>query len=258
VIVTPRPATSRSTPRRWPRRALALLGLLLVAALVVPVWLDRSTEERLTFGRPGGVVVTNRSGPVEVREGAGEVVVEVVTAHLFGGPEVVTGRDGERVTVDAGCEGSGPCRITLRVTVPPGTAVEAVSPDDTVAVGPFTGPLTAASDDGRVVLGPVTGPVRVRVGSASLRATDLRSTDVSVESGTGPLDLVFTVVPRPLVVAAGTGPVEVTVPAATYRLALEGAPLDDGGLEDARRADGELRVSGAGLVRLRVAGDDEG
>lgn len=236
------------------------MGLLVAIVLSVFVvgWLARSDVDRLELGTPAAVLVVNLAGPVEVLEGDGPVVVEAAVSYLVARPSVDTASGAERGVVRASCPDWVPCRVALTVQVPPGTPVEVISPHDMVSVGAFTGPLRIVSDDGRVALGPVSGPLDVTVGSAPVRATDVRSGEVRIEAVSGPVEVVARAVPRELTVRARSSPVTVSVPEARYRLDLRGDPVDQGDLVTSRRADGAVTIDTDGSVRLALSPPDEG
>lgn len=253
----PRPAAA---PRRWPRRLALAAVAVAVAAVLASGWLDRTERSLLDLGAPAQVRVVNEAGPLEVVEADGPAVLETTASWLFVGPEVVpstASSDGTDVRIT--CPGWSPCRVAARLSVPPGTEVEAVSPHDVVTASRTSGPLTLSSDDGHVALGPVSGPVRVLTGSADVRAAGLRSPDVRIETSSGAVAVSSALVPGSLVVEAGAAPVVLTVPDAAYDLDLRGDPVDDAGLGAARRADGTIRVDADGPVTLVVLeeADDE-
>lgn len=244
----PRPAA----PRRWPRRLALAAVAVAIAAVLAAGWLDRAERSLLDLGAPARVLVVNEAGPLEVVEADGPVALETTASWLFAGPEVVptTSTDGAEVRIS--CPGWLPCRVAARLSVPPGTEVEAVTPHDVVSASRTSGPLTLSSDDGHVALGPVSGPVRVLTGSADVHAAGLRSPDVRIETSSGAVSVWSALVPGSLVVEAGAAPVVLTVPDAAYDLDLRGDPVDDGGLGAARRPDGAIQVDADGPVTLVV------
>jgi hypothetical protein len=226
------------------------VSAVLAAAVLAAGWFDRSEVDRLEVGRPGRLVVVNDAGPIEVSEGEGVAVVEVAASYVLRGPAVEVAEGEAGTVVRVVCEGWPPCRAALAVQVPPGTTVEAVSPGDVVAFGPFTGEVTAVSGTGLVVLGPVWGPVRVAVGSAPVRAADLYSAEVVVEAVDGPVELAARVPPASLRVEAVTSPVVLLVPDGEYHLDVEGSPARIGDVEVARRAPSAVRIRSAGPVEV--------
>lgn len=241
VNVGSRGAGPRFLPTR-PRRlrwALVLVGALVLAALALTAWLDRTEVRRFDLGDPAVVVVENQAGPVEVIPGDGPVVAEATASYLATAPTLTrtepAGPDdqaggGGRVGVRATCPGWGPCRVALIVSVPPDTAVEAVTGDGSVSVGAVRGSVSVTTGDGPVHLGPIAGSLRVRTEGGPVRATDLRSPEVEVDSASGPVELTLGGPHQRVDITAATAVVRLTLPLAAYHLDLRGKPLDRSGL----------------------------
>lgn len=232
--------------------------VFVVVAAFLASWLSRSEVDQRHLGTPPNLVVVNLAGPVEVVEAEGPVTVTASLSYLLLGPSIDTASGNDGAVVQASCPDWVPCRVAIRASVPPGTAVEAVAPADMVSVGAFTGPLSVVSDDGRVALGPVSGPVEVVVGSAPVRATHLQSPTARIRSVSGPVEVVATVVPEALTIEAASAPVDLTVPQARYRVGLQGDPLDAGTLGSSPRPEGRIDVASGGAVRIEVAAGRSG
>lgn len=232
------------------RRVGVAVAAVALAVVFATAWFDRSELRRLDLGTPAVLAIENRAGPVEVVEGDGPVVVEVAESYLAVGPEVRSAAEGDRTSIEVSCPGSWPCRAAATVAVPPGTAVEVVAPDHPVAAGGLAGPLTVTAGDGPVAIGPVSGPLRVASAAGAVRASGLRSDDVDIEAGSGPVELAFAGLPGQVSVTAGEGPVRLTLPDTVYRLDLAGQPVDAGGLEPAPSASRSVTVRSTGPVTL--------
>jgi hypothetical protein len=253
-----------TAPRRRPpgrRRVrplavvIALVGLVVVAVFAVG-WLERSETDRVELGTPSRVVVVSEAGPLEVAEAEGTAALEVAASYLVLGPEVDTIVEVDRTVVVVRCPGWTPCRTASRLEVPPGTIVEAVVVDDVVNVGPFSGELHLTVEDGHVAVGPVSGPLVVLTGSASVRATDLRTDTATIRSVSGPVDVTARVAPVSLTIEAVTSPVRLRLPAGPYHLALQGEPLHVEGIESVRRRANVVTVDTGGPVSVTALAED--
>lgn len=249
----------RPPGRRRSRLLLALVALTVaaVAATFVTGWFDRSGRRGLELGAPARVVVVNQAGPLEVVEAAGPVRVDLRSSYLFTGPRLETATSADGAVARASCPGWAPCRVSLRVRVPPGTAVEAVAPGHVVTVGTFTGELSVTvTDHGAASLGPVSGPLRVLSASSPIRVPDLASGTASIRSGSGAVEVVARVPPAELTVRADTAPVRLTLAPAAYRLELDGDPVVVEGLEPVRRRRHLVTVDTSGPVTVRAGAPD--
>jgi hypothetical protein len=182
-----------------------VVGGIVAAALVagatvsaVSTFTEQRTANTTTYQQAiAKVVVETGTGDVEVREGrpGSGVVVERRTRSSWGTtPTASEAVAGDVLTLRGICRGFWSCSVEYRITVPPGTALEATT---------STGSIAAAGLDAEVSVTSSTG---------SIELTGLRSQRVQVEASTGSIELGFTAVPSDVRVEASTGDVEVVVP----------------------------------------------
>jgi len=144
-------------------------GVLTVAAYAA----DNRKECRYTVAPGASVVVTNESGPVDVRGSAGHQVVIVATTHSDK-VEVDCGQTGNRIQASThflqradGSDG----RVEYQVLVPADASVTVRAP---------SGPITAEK---------LRGDVTVEGDAAQVDVRDVRNAHVHVRTISGPVTL---------------------------------------------------------------------
>jgi hypothetical protein len=134
-------------------------------------------------------------------------------------PEVTEEWDGRTLTLDVRCPGGnrpgGPvCQADYTLSVPAATGVEAASHRfGTVSVSGIQGDLRLSTAMGDVVVDGTGGALRVRAQNGRVIGTGLRSAGTDVETGTGDVDLRFSVPPGDVSAVVRTaGDVNIRVP----------------------------------------------
>jgi Putative adhesin len=205
---------------------LALAGFAAVYGALVLLDLlarhDVRTTQALRMPAKGALQLDTGSGDVTIEAGSGPPRVEAVTRRgLFGSPavRVVRGAHG-RIAVDAPCRFPSSvlsCSTTLRVVVPPGTAVRATSGSGNVTVRGLRGDLVAGTASGDIELeGVGGGTVRADTGSGSITATAVTGRRLQAKTGSGDIDVSATSAPDDAVMQTGSGDVSLTVPDEVY------------------------------------------
>jgi hypothetical protein len=196
--------------------ALAVVLLLGVAAAVIAVATRRGTMDahtidqvvsRLVVDVPAGEIRAVTGDRVEVEKRVRwalvpPVVKEGVSAGVW------------RLTVRSSWLSFA--RVDVRLTVPPGVALE------------------ASTSAGKVTIRGLSGAVTVHAGAGSIHAVELSSGEVHARSSAGSVLVGFVAPPVLVDAESGAGSVEVLVPAGTYAV-------------DA--------TAGAGQVRIEVPTD---
>ena len=149
--------------------SLVAAGVLTVAAYAA----DNRKECRYTVSPSSSVIVTNESGPVEVKGSAGRQVAIVATTHSDR-VEVVCGQSGNRVqaTTHFIQHTEGPDgRVDYQVLVPADASVTVRAPG---------GPITAEK---------LGGDVSMEGDAAQVDVHDVRNAHVHVRTISGPVNL---------------------------------------------------------------------
>jgi len=149
--------------------SLLAAGLLTVAAYAA----DVRREFRYTVAPGASVIVTNESGPVDVKGSTGHQVVIVATTHSDK-VEVVCGQSGNRVqaTTHFLQHSDGPdARVEYQVLVPADASLTVRAP---------SGPITAEK---------LRGDVSMEGDAAQVDVRDVRNAHVHVRTISGPVNL---------------------------------------------------------------------
>lgn len=178
---------------------LALIGagcdIAVSTAQQSGVWRE-DTRFRVT-GQPR-LELRTFDGSIDVRTGsASEVLVTIerraATEDAAKALQVTTEQNGDRITIRA----EQPTRtfgwsrsrsVSLVVTVPPTTDIEARSGDGSIRVEGVTGPLRSHTGDGSIKLTNVSGDVDVSSGDGSI-TVDGRLTRLHARSGDGSVSI---------------------------------------------------------------------
>ena len=148
---------------------LVAAGVLTIAAYAA----DSRKEGRYTVGPGASVIVTNESGPVEVKGAAARQVAIVATTHSDK-VEVVCGQSGNRVQATTHflqrTEGAD-SRVDYQVLVPADASITVRAP---------SGPITA---------GKLGGDVSMEGDAAQVDVRDVRNAHVHVRTISGPITL---------------------------------------------------------------------
>lgn len=254
-------ASSPPGLRAGVRTAAALLAVLLVGwgVLVLASLLLRTEDaETQEFGGVTALVVDAGFESVEVVGSTGAASVTVARTgswSLIAPSRTAAVHDG-RLSVSSDCHlsaGRG-CGGRLRVVVPADLPVTVSSGDGDLVLTGLTGRVTAATTDGTVHARGLTGALSVTTGDGGLTGVALGSSQVTVSSGDGAVELAFDDPPEAVTVHSGDGAVTVAVPDddGPYRV---GARADDAAatvsVPTDRRSDRHIDVStGDGAIRV--------
>ncbi|MFI9643802.1 DUF4097 family beta strand repeat-containing protein [Micromonospora sp. NPDC051925] len=218
-----------------PRSAVALGA---TAALILATGCDTLSYRRLDFDTTEAAKITR----ITVRPGSGGVVVRAtgpatgvrvkrVLRYQGDQPDTTYEITGDELVLDTDC---GPrCSVSYEVTAPPGVRVqgEAGSGDvefakigsvdftlgsGNIQVADVLGTVRAETGSGNIEVLNVTGPVDLRTSSGDVTGARLGG-DVSAETGSGDITLALDK-PASARARAGSGDVELTVPAGRYRV----------------------------------------
>jgi hypothetical protein len=204
-------------------------------AAVSPVSYNRGVSD-LQVQANGGAVVTIRAGR------PGRVTVGGSISWTFGRPVVTEHWRGRSLQVGATCpklDPFGGCQVTVVLTVPAATAVQAQAGAGSVAVAGLSGPLHLSATSGSLMAENISGPVWASVTSGSLVANNgLTSQRFYASVTSGQITLGFRAPPRILATAVGAGEAQITLPARSrYRITSSAGAGDLSvapGLSDAR------------------------
>lgn len=182
---------------------VGLVGVLATADVVWSLLARRTSTTSQVYHRPVTQVVLDVSaGDVTVQTGGGdEVSVQQRLTESVAQPQVRRSWQGDRLTITGDCPTSllwQGCGIGLVLRVPADVAVD------------------VTTDDGSVTVRDLCGPVRVTTATGSVTGTGLRSSQVDVRAGTGPVSLGFAAAPDLVRAAATSGLIDVELPADTY------------------------------------------
>ncbi|MFJ8690138.1 DUF4097 family beta strand repeat-containing protein [Micromonospora wenchangensis] len=217
-------------------RSMVALGA--TAVLILVTGCDTLAFRRLDFDTTEAAKIAR----ITVRPGSGDVVVRAtgpatgvrvkrVLRYQGDQPDTTYQITGDELVLDTAC---GPrCSVSYEVTAPPGVRVqgETGSGDVELArigsvdlslgsgnlrIADASGPVRAESGSGNIEVLNVTGPVDLRASSGDVTGTRLGG-DVSAETSSGNITLVLTTAASARA-HAGSGDVELTVPAGRYRV----------------------------------------
>lgn len=204
------------------RRAALAIGVPLCLALTVNTGFDIVSnigrgKIPVSYEAPAGarqVSVTTSSGDVLLRQGSGDRASLAGTGiySLFR-PRVTERFVAGLASLGYQCRNpEGECGLDGTLTVPAGTAVSASTGDGQVTADGITGAVTLSTGGGNVAASGVSGPLSVSTGDGGVQATGIAATQVSVSTGGGDVEIVFTRVPLTVQVRTGDGDVTIVVP----------------------------------------------
>ncbi|WP_328343847.1 DUF4097 family beta strand repeat-containing protein [Micromonospora sp. NBC_00421] len=218
-----------------PRSTVALGA---TAALILATGCDTLAFRRLDFDTTEAAKIAR----ITVRPGSGDVVVRAtgpatgvrvkrVVRYQGDQPDTTYEITGDELVLDTDC--GSRCSVSYDVTAPPGVRVqgEAGSGDVELArigsvdftlgsgnirIADASGTVRAETGSGNIEVVNVAGPVDLRAASGDVTGTRLGG-DVSAETGSGNITLILDK-PASTRAHAGSGDVELTVPAGRYRV----------------------------------------
>jgi hypothetical protein len=275
TLTTPAPPPAHTPPHRTDpalRRLLAGLaaifavGGVLWGAFLVLELVSRDTETvRTTYRGAQSVQLDTGPGDVSIIQGARGAPI-AVTARItrsFSSPERIDRVEGDVLRLASNCRSwlNGACGVDYDVTVPPGTRVIAnVGSGDVTIAGLRTRSLLVVhGGSGDLDVRDVSAPaVDLRVGSGNIEGDLRRSSQVTVQTGSGDLALELAGTPDRVRASTGSGSIELAVPRApSYRIDTDTGSGDvtvDDALAHDDRSPRLLSVStGSGDVDLRAA-----
>jgi hypothetical protein len=233
--------------------AAAVLMVLLVCGTGAFALLSEvvtSTVERTNAFTPATErLVVDADGDVTIGPSSdGQVHVHTVVRHGLGEPEIVQESSPGGIRLGARCGEflAVRCDVRHEVQVPPAFEVVIDGADGDVTASRLSGPVTVDRLSGDITAVGLTGPLDLRSGSGEITGDALRAEVLRASSGTGDVLLELEVPPRSVEITAGSGEVDLAVPADTaYRV-------------DASTGSGEERVlvplDSAATRTLRVDG----
>ncbi|MEU1886938.1 DUF4097 family beta strand repeat-containing protein [Micromonospora rifamycinica] len=217
-------------------RSMVALGA--TAALILATGCDTLAFRRLDFDTTEAAKIAR----ITVRPGSGDVVVRAtgpatgvrvkrVLRYQGEQPDARYEITGDELVLDTEC---GPrCSVSYDVTAPPGVRVQGEagsgevelsrtgSVDFTLGSGDIrivdaAGPVRVETGSGNIEVVNVTGPVDLRAASGDVTGTRLGG-EVSAETSSGNITLTLDQ-PASTRAHAGSGDIELTVPAGRYRV----------------------------------------
>ncbi|MFF3014382.1 hypothetical protein [Streptomyces sp. NPDC057939] len=183
-----------------------------------------------------------------------EVTYRARITRASSAPTVEENRLGGTLRLTPHCPGedSG-CSAQLLVTVPRDVPVKVSGGSGRVSLSGLDGAVDAEVTSGSLTLTGLRGPLRAAVGSGILRAGALGSARVEVRTGSGRGEVEFVVPPERVTGYAGSGRLDITVPASSrFRVACrtgEGRCEVDAALGDPGSAHSLDLTAGSGRVR---------
>ncbi|MEU7959991.1 MULTISPECIES: DUF4097 family beta strand repeat-containing protein [Micromonospora] len=217
-------------------RSVVALGA--TAALILATGCDTLAFRRLDFDTTETATIAR----ITVRPGSGDVVVRAtgpatgvrvkrVLRYQGDQPDTTYQITGDELVLDTGC---GPrCSVSYEVTAPPGVRVQGETGSGDVELAKIgsvdfslgsgnlriadaSGPVRAETGSGNIEVLNVTGPVDLRASSGDVTGTRLGG-DVFAETDSGNITLLLSTAASARA-HAGSGDVELTVPAGRYRV----------------------------------------
>lgn len=252
AIADPPSVPSSTLSRGW-RRVLAVLGGLLLAAIIaygafelIDLGSRHSFDVRASYGGVRSLEVDGGSGDVHLaRAAAGSelVVVEHVTEGLTSPNRTAVRGSGGALRLSTSCPVgvSNNCGVNYTIAVPVGVAVNADSGNGNV--------------DARGL--STTGPLKLSSGNGDVTATGIDAGNVTLESGNGNVTATLDRAPTRLDASSGNGDVTLTVPNSTYAVRVtsgNGTVSDDTLRIDPNSPRLITANSGHGDVTVRATG----
>ncbi len=218
-------STAAATSRR-PRRGLRLLlGLFALALVACGAWVGvgfltlTSSQSRRSFPVAGArLVIDAQAGMVRLTAGAPGVVE--VDRHLRNDslrkPKPAERLQGETLTLRDGCPRSGVvifCEGRYDLRVPADLDLVVVNHSGGVGTSGLAGPLDLQGDDGGISVDGAARLLRLHTSNATIRATNLRSTDIRASTTDSGITLSFLVAPERVEADTSNASIRLTVPA---------------------------------------------
>ncbi|WP_448316238.1 DUF4097 family beta strand repeat-containing protein [Streptomyces sp. CO7] len=240
---------------RTARVALVSAGAVLALAALSGCGadLDEAKPEKRSFAATAGpLTIDTDNGDLAVRPADVEKI-EVTRwfagRALIGDPEATWEMDGDRLELRTDCGLlAGNCSARYEVLVPRDTRLTVTGDNGDIKAEGFGTALRIETDNGDVEVAGSTGPLTLEGDNGDLRATGLTSSQVTVVSDNGDVQLVFDAAPRRTNASSSNGDVTLEVPEGTaYRVDAE---ADNGDVTTRLATDPE------GAHRLDVRSDN--
>ncbi len=197
--------------------ALFTVVVLASGAVAAANSLGRVTETQpLAFGSAvRTVVVRVDTGSVHVHGGAEDVSGTRTVDRAMQEPAIDERVEGDTLHLDGHCTAFAIawCSVSYDLDVPTGTRLDIESRTGRVTVDNSSGDVHAFTGAGQIELTDVRGPLRVETGAGTIRADHLASRTVDASAGAGSVRLQFSAPPDLVKARAGTGSVDVELPA---------------------------------------------
>lgn len=161
-----------------------------------------------------GVTVSADGGNMVLRQTGGDRGSIVGTATYSLIRPVITEHSARgAVSLRYSCRApGGDCWINAAVSVPAGRAVSLHSGGGNITADGITGPADLTTDGGDVTASRAVGNLTLHTGGGNVRATGIASAQVTARTDGGDIEIVFTRVPRNVVVTTGGGNITIVVP----------------------------------------------
>lgn len=248
---------------RWRRAGIALLALLVLSILGT-TWLSSSRSEVHDLGTSAELLIVSDAGPVRIRTlaafeadgeevSSGGVLVRSTQSWLLRAPKIEQVGDGASSAFRVTCPSRFPCRASLEVYVPSGTAVSIVAADDAVQVDGFAGALSLFAGEGGVSLGAVSGSVSI-VSKGPVAGDSLGPAELTIDAVDSDVTLRYLDAPTVLAVVAGNGDVSIVLPRGEDFAVDAQAPDVDLSIPSDPSAERIVSVRSEGAVTITDAG----
>lgn len=191
----------------------ALLVVIGVVALVGRVGVGEETSTA-TFDGVTRLEFDVANGPLQIRAGGDETILDVTasTGWLAGEVEVV--EDGGTLRVEHRCPSwfAVSCRAEIDVTLPATATVEGDASNGPLTLAGLDGPVDVSTSNGAVTLRDLSAAVQVRTSNGAIRGEGLRGASLDAGTSNGRIALDFAWPPTDVTLDTSNGSVEVVLP----------------------------------------------
>lgn len=153
------------------------------------------------------VQVTNYSGNVEVRSATGSDATVVATKKKVApkGCRYTVEKSGSKLIVDVDQDGNAACEIDFAITAPQSASVDAKLGAGNLSISDLKGAIEFKLGSGNVALAKVRSSLDGKLGTGSIKASEVESSQVELATGSGEVELKYTVLPKNGEVEVKTG-----------------------------------------------------
>ncbi|GIG56650.1 hypothetical protein Lfu02_10220 [Longispora fulva] len=200
--------------------ALVIGGVTLWSTLLGASEPGEATEKQTYNQQVTRIELEVDRGAVTLVAGeAGQVAVERHFRWSSEKPKVTERWDGGILRISTECTadeinivGHATCDVDYTLAVPAGVEIEAHTNSGAVVSRNLTGALKLGSTSGDITVTKAGGALRLEATSGKVKASELSSAEVDVQSSSGGVELAFATAPRKVRAEANSGDVRVTVP----------------------------------------------